>query len=117
GLGHFYDLSRHPGVRTGERTKQSRWEFLDQEDVRRGLVDFSDDKITRITLQIPAIHCIACVWLLENLFQLHSGIGRSRVNFLKREVTISFATAEIKLSEIVALLTAIGYEPSLTLGE
>src|SRR5690242_15530993 len=71
GLGHFYDLSRHPGVRANGETAAGRWEFLDEPEVRRRLVDFTDEKITRVTLKIPAIHCIACVWLLENLFQLH----------------------------------------------
>ena len=67
--------------------------------------------------RIPAIHCIACVWLLENLFRLHPGIGNSQVNFLKREATICFAPQKISLSEVVTLLASIGYEPALTLGE
>lgn len=117
GLGHFYDLNQHPGVRIRPATPGKRWAYLDEPELQRRVLDFTDGKVSRVTFQIPAIHCVACVWLLENLFQLHPGIGRSQVNFPKREVAITFATAKISLSEVVALLASIGYEPALTLGE
>src|SRR6202142_2857629 len=72
GLGHFYDLARHPGVRM--RKKSEDWAYLDQPELARQLLDFVDEKLTRVTFHIPAIHCLACVWLLENLFQLHPAI-------------------------------------------
>jgi Cu+-exporting ATPase len=117
GLGHFYDLNRHPGIRVAKPAPSAQWVYLDDPEVRARLVDFSDGRTTRLTLRIPSIHCVACVWLLENLFNLHPGIGRSRVNYARREVSISFADDRIRLSELVALLVSIGYEPSLTLGE
>src|SRR6266700_5518934 len=113
GLGHFYDLGRHPGVRLRRSPKHKQWAYLDEPDIGRQLFEFSDENITKVTFQIPAIHCIACVWLLENLFQLHPAIGRCVVNFPKREAAIGFATGKIALSELVALLASIGYEPEL----
>jgi Cu+-exporting ATPase len=115
GLGHFYDLSEAPGVRLDQPSNTNQWTYLDQPDVAEHLLDFADAKISRVTFHIPAIHCIACVWLLENLFQLHTAIGRSQVNFPKREVAISFTTGAIALSELAALLTSLGYRPELTL--
>ncbi len=85
--------------------------------MRKQLLDFSDGNISRLTWRIPAIHCVACVWLLENLFRLHPAIGASEVNFLKREVTITFSAGKIALSELAGLLASMGYEPQLTLGE
>jgi Cu+-exporting ATPase len=117
GLGHFYDLNRHPGIRVAKPAQMRKWDFLDEPEVVRQLVDFSDEKITRVTLRIPAIHCIACVWLLENLFQLHPAIGRCTVNFPRREAAITFSTGKLRLSELVTLLCDIGYEPQLTLSE
>lgn len=117
GLGHFYDLRQSPGIRIQRPTLREQWAFLDEPVVRRQLLDFADDRQSRVTFHVPAIHCIACVWLLENLFRLHPGVGRSVVNYARREVAITFSTGEIKLSELVALLASIGYEPSLTLGE
>ena len=117
GLGHFYALSDHPGIRVRNPVRQGKWDFLDEPIITRQLVDFSNEKLTRVTFQIPGIHCLACVWLLENLFQLHPGIGRCQVNFPAREVAISFETGKIRIGELVALLSSIGYEPHLTLGE
>ena len=117
GLGQFYDLSRHPGVRIRRPAKREQWAYLDDPALQQQLLDFTDGKVSHVTFQVPAIHCVACVWLLENLFRLQPGIGRSQVNFPRREATITFATEKLPLSELVALLASIGYEPVLTLGE
>jgi Cu+-exporting ATPase len=117
GLGQFYDLSRHPGVRGRDAARPEQWAFLDDPELQQKLLDFTDGSLSRVTFRIPAIHCIACVWLLENLFRLHPGIGNSQVNFLKREATICFAPQKVSLSKVVTLLASIGYEPALTLGE
>jgi Cu+-exporting ATPase len=117
GLGQFYDLSRHPGVRVRRPARRQQWAYLDDPALQQRLLDFTDGKVSRVTFQVPAIHCVACVWLLENLFRLQPGIGRSQVNFPRREVAITFATEKLPLSDLVALLASIGYEPVLTLGE
>ena len=117
GLGQFYDLNRHPGVRIRQQTRQQQWAYLDDPGLQQRLLDFTDGKVSRVTFQIPAIHCVACVWLLENLFRLHPGVGQSQVNFPRREAVITFAPEKIRLSELVGLLVSIGYEPVLTLGE
>lgn len=117
GLGHFYDLNRHPGVRIRAAGKAEPWACLDEPSVQERLLDFTDGKTSRVTFHVPAVHCVACVWLLENLFQLHPGIGRSQVHFPRREVSITFACDRIRLSEVAALLASLGYEPALTLGE
>jgi P-type Cu+ transporter len=117
GLGQFYDLNQHPGLRPAGLAAAERWAYLDQPELQAKLLDFTDGRSSRVTFQIPSIHCVACVWLLENLFRLHPAIGDSRVNFARREVSIRFATGRLKLSELVTLLASIGYEPCLTLEE
>ena len=117
GLGHFYELSRSPGLRVRQATQREQWAYLDEPALQQRLLDFTDGKVSRVTFHIPAIHCLACVWLLENLFRLHPGLGQSQVNFPRREVALSFTPEKIALSELVALLASLGYEPSLTLGE
>jgi Cu+-exporting ATPase len=115
GLGRFYDLQSHPGVRASGSRDSERWRFLDEPGVRDRLLDFTDGRLSRVTFQVPQVHCVACVWLLENLFQLRGGIGKSRVNFARREVSIDFQAEELRLSEVAALLASLGYEPSLKL--
>ena len=117
GLTQFYELQAAPGTRVRAATVAAKWKFLDDPAVAEKLFDFTDGRQARVTLHLPAIHCVACVWLLENLFKLHAGIGRSLVNYSRREAAITFAPAQIKFSELAALLAAIGYEPELTFGE
>lgn len=116
GLGHFYELNQQAGVQIKRTARREQFLFLDEPVVREKLVEFTDGKTSRVTFQVPTIHCIACVWLLENLFLLKPGIGRSTVNFQKREVSIQFEEAKTPLSEVVALLASLGYEPSLSFG-
>ena len=117
GLGQFYELNAAPGARIRESARQARWAFLDDPAIQEQLLDFADERQARVMLHLPAIHCVACVWLLENLFKLHPGIGHSQVNFSRREAAITFARDKIKFSELAALLASIGYEPELTFGE
>jgi Cu+-exporting ATPase len=116
GLGHFYELSANAGVKIQRTPRREQFLFLDEPAVREKLVDFSDGKTSRVTFTVPSIHCVACVWLLENLFQLHPGIGRCTVNFPRREAAIQFENGKIALSELVSLLASLGYEPTLSFG-
>src|SRR4051794_2121531 len=113
GLGDFYKLGEVAGTRVKENPRHDQFAYLDEPAVRERLVDFADERMTRVTFHLPAIHCIACVWLLENLFRLKPGIGASQVNFLRKEATLTFENDRVKLSEVVALLASLGYEPEL----
>ena len=116
GLSNFYELADTAGLRV-KATREDQFKYLDEPVVRARLSNFQDKRITRITFHIPAIHCIACVWLLENLFRLKAGIGESQVDFPRKEVAVTFENAQVKLSEVVALLASLGYEPELKLSD
>lgn len=117
GLAQFYELGCHPGATVGAGRSKTNWSYLDEPALQQRLLDFTDGKVSRVTFQVPAIHCIACVWLLENLFRLNPAIGKSVVNFPRREIAVSYATQELPLSELAGLLASLGYPPRLTLGE
>ena len=113
GLDEFYRLGGAQGVRGGGTEEEGRFAFLDAPEVRSALVDYSDERRTRVTFRVPAIHCVACVWLLEHVFRLRPGIGDSSVNFLRREVALTFDPSVLRLSEVASLLASLGYEPDL----
>jgi Cu+-exporting ATPase len=108
----YYDYEQTPGVKPSIENKEV-YDYLDQEDIKRSVLDFYDGQLARITLYIPVIHCSSCVWLLEHLDQLNPGIIKSRVNFNKKESSITYDETKIKLSELMSLLTAIHYKPHL----
>ena len=110
----YYDFDERAKL-SFKPAKASRFEALDDESVRRALLQFSDGTIARTTFHLPNIHCASCIWLLENLYQINPAMLRSEVNFLKKEIALTFREQEIKLSEVVGLLTKLGYEPELRL--
>lgn len=114
-LGTYYSTESFPGLKPVERDKISRFAYLDDESIRHRLLDFTDDTQSRVTFSLPQIHCSSCILLLENLFRLNSGISTTRVNFLRRELRVSFNDGKISLRELVQLLASIGYEPDLSL--
>jgi len=115
GLCNYYDMEGSPGAQMLRTELGDRFAFLDLDDIRAQLVDFSDGNITKITFFIPNIHCSSCIWLLEHLERLHRGVMSSQVNFMRKELSVSFDHGELSLRQLVELLTSVGYEPSLSL--
>jgi len=114
-LDRYYQMMPTPGIRLDqENTSGTRYAYLDNDEIRMKIVDFSDGGVSRVNLFIPAIHCSSCIWLLENLSTLHAGIMHSHVNFVRKEVSITFRESEISLREIVELLHAIHYIPDIS---
>jgi Cu+-exporting ATPase len=117
GLGQFYELGPRSGARVESEVAADKYGFLDEQSVRARFVDFSDERTTRVSFSLPGIHCVACVWLLENLFRLKPGVGETSVNFARQEARISFDPGQVRLSEMAALLDSIGYAPELKLAD
>jgi Cu+-exporting ATPase len=114
-LDRYYEMMPTPGIRLDqENSPGTRYAYLDADEIRQKLLDFSDGGVSRVNLFIPAIHCSSCIWLLENLNTLHSGIMHSHVNFVRKEVSITFRESEITLRQVVELLHSIHYIPDVS---
>ncbi|MFN5073111.1 MAG: heavy metal translocating P-type ATPase metal-binding domain-containing protein, partial [Cyclobacteriaceae bacterium] len=115
-LCEYYSFSDRPGINRKEVNRES-YAYLDEAAIQQRLVAFKSDQFTRVEFFIPAIHCISCIWLLENLQRLHSGVIKSQVNFSRKRVTIDFRLGALALSELAALLDSVGYSPQISLSE
>ncbi len=113
----YYNLNTNPGISPAKFLYSGKYSYLDNEEIRKKLIRFTDGHQTHITFYIPKIHCSSCIWLLENLHRLNEGVISSTVNFLKKEATIVFNSEKVKLSEIAELLGHIGYEPLINLND
>ncbi|EDM36788.1 Cu(I)-translocating P-type ATPase [Pedobacter sp. BAL39] len=112
-LTDYYAYNDVPGQTQKHQAKH--FEYLDESTITAKLVDYQDENITVITFYIPAIHCSSCIWLLEHLHKINPAIRQSRIDFLKKQVLVTFKNREISLREVVELLAIIGYEPLISL--
>ena len=114
-LHQYYTFEKTPGVRIADRDHESKYAFLDKEEVKQKLYEFGEGNSARVTFYIPSIHCVSCIWLLEHLNRLNKGVKQSAVNFVRKEVTVNFNTSETSLREVVELLVSIHYIPDISL--
>jgi len=114
----YYDIETNPGgTQRNVSTRSNRFDYLSDQDTILKLLDFQNENESHVTFTIPLIHCASCIWLLENLHQLHDGVISGRVDFLKKSVHIKFNHQLFSLRDLVLLLSRIGYEPSINLAD
>lgn len=110
----YYNFQENPGI-SPKNFESKKFEYLDDQSTINKLLDFRDDKISKITFFIPQMHCSSCIWLLENLFKLNPAITSSTVNFVRKELSVKFLHEKVSLKEVVVLISSIGYEPQINL--
>ncbi|MFC6999930.1 heavy metal translocating P-type ATPase [Rufibacter roseus] len=116
----YYNLEagEKPGVTVkSEEVQANQFTYLDEPATQNQLLTFQSETLHKVLFQIPGMHCSSCIWLLENLFKLDNGVIESRVNFPRKEISVSFHPQKTKLSNIVTLLHKIGYGPTLNLSD
>ncbi|MDG6774518.1 heavy metal translocating P-type ATPase [Thiomicrorhabdus sp. ZW0627] len=84
-------------------------EFYDYDEVQSQYVGDLGDR-REITLMSEAIHCAACVWLIEHTMAKMDGILLATVNFTNKQIKVRWDNSKIKLSEIISKLNSIGYD-------
>lgn len=114
-LSSYYKFETTPGLRVDNPGHESKYGYLDKEEVQQKLYIFQEGDLVKVKFYIPGIHCASCIWLLEQLTRLNPGIKQSSVNFINKELTVSFLTREISLRHVVELLVSIHYVPDISL--
>lgn len=115
-LCNYYDLEKTPGI-SPPKNVSKKHEYLENQEIVEKLIDFKDDERMLVTFYLPQVHCSSCVWLLENLYKLNPHIFSSRINFLKKELKLSFNYHQLSLRQLVELLASIGYEPEINFSD
>lgn len=111
-LCNYYTYNDKPGQKSLQDT---HFEYLDEPSIVNQLIDYKDKQHTIVRFYIPNVHCSSCIWLLEHLYKINPAIFESRVDFIKKEASISFEHQQITLKNVVEILTKIGYEPLISL--
>ncbi|MEA3373893.1 MAG: heavy metal translocating P-type ATPase [Campylobacterota bacterium] len=81
-------------------------------------VTTNSEGFQEVSLIIEGIHCAACVWLNEKALHKMEGVVNVHINFTTNKAQITWADSVVKLSGIIDMIRAIGYnafpyDPSL----
>ncbi|MCP9771003.1 HAD family hydrolase [Lacihabitans sp. LS3-19] len=111
----YYDLNQNAGVSLKSKNFNGKFDYLEEKLIQDELLAFKNESIAKVILYVPSIHCSSCVWLLENFPKIKLGVITSRLNFVKKELSIDFDPNLVSLKEIVELMATLGYEPKINL--
>jgi len=113
----YYDLNQRPGTSQKNLYNNTKYEWLDDAESVKKLIQYSDGKVTVVTFFIPSIHCSSCIYLLENVYKIQPAITKAQVNFLRKEFRLTFRSEEISLRNVVELIARLGYAPELNMND
>lgn len=72
-------------------------------------VNTNDEGFAEVSLIIEGIHCSACVWLNEKALHKLEGVVDAHINYTNNKARITWSDEVIKLSQIIEMIRAIGY--------
>lgn len=113
GLNNYYELQKTPGTVITNKQENKDFSYLDDLDLLESIHEFYSEKVAKITLLIPSIHCSSCVWLLEKLPSILNGVQSSRCNLFQSKLTINYCPKIVDLSQIISQIYQLGYETEL----
>lgn len=113
----YYNIEAAPGATQKNPVLPGTFDYLNDEKVQAQLLQYKDEQLAKVTFFIPTMHCSSCIWLLEHLYKLNAGVLQAKVNFLKKELQISYQPQQTSLKDVVMLLSSIGYEPAISLND
>lgn len=111
GLESFYQRTPDGELLSPPPVPTKDIELYDYDEVQAQFVEKLGD-VREITLMSSAIHCAACVWLVEHRLAKISAVQLARVNFTNKQIKIRWDNRQIQLSEIIRQLNEIGYDAS-----
>lgn len=113
----YYTLDKNAGQSLKNQKYAKNYAYLNDAEVQEKLIEFEQPGLAQVSFYLPQMHCVSCIWLLENLYKLDVGVTHARVQFLKKTATIQFNPEKTSLRKLAALLASIGYAPDINLGD
>lgn len=114
-LGMYYNKTSRTNQSLSLLKAKRKYVFLNNTDIANKLLRFQNNTLSIVRFFLPDIHCSSCIYLLEKLPELEKSMLRSEVNFIRKEVTISFDHHRTKLQQVAVLLSQLGYPPDISL--
>lgn len=110
GLDRFYQLLAS-GEATPTPAKASRRAYAEFDDPTfRSLYSRPvPNGLESIQLILEGVHCSACVWLVEKLPRVLTGVVEARLDIRRGIVEVVYAPSEVSLSRVGRTLDSLGY--------
>ncbi|MCP5157967.1 MAG: cadmium-translocating P-type ATPase [Gammaproteobacteria bacterium] len=111
GLTDFYRHRTAPSRRVEDLLPEPLrgLDLYDRADVQRSFVRAESEQVREAALILEGIVCAACIWLNERHVNALPGVLEFRVNYSTQRARVRWDQHQIKLSEILAAIAAIGY--------
>ena len=108
GLESFYDKAGTTPLSPPINQYEDSSNF-DVESFYDKFVKVNSEGLNEVSLIIEGIHCSACVWLNEKALQKMPGVIEATINFTNNKAHIVWSDDVLKLSAIIDMIRAIGY--------
>lgn len=111
GLTNYYKFRTEPGSKQTALVPEelASVSAYDLPEVQQDFIQHRDD-LNEVSLTIDGITCAACAWLIEHQVKKLSGVVSVQVNSTTQRALIAWQAEQVKLSEILNKIGAIGYQ-------
>ena len=109
GLGSFYDKLGAEKLAPPTQQFEDSTNF-DAPAFYARYVTADADGFSEVSLIIEGIHCAACVWLNEKALDKMEGVVEAYINHTNNKAHIVWDDEMLKLSQIIDMIRAIGYD-------
>ncbi len=116
-LSHHFATTSRQNTSLSYLQAEKKYSFLDHPDIVSDLLTFREERLAVVKFFLSGIHCSSCIYLLEHLPTINKAIYRSEVNFVKKQLTLTYDPESITLKDLAILLAQLGYTPDISLDQ
>lgn len=108
----YYGGDQPAGTSQRERSGDGNtYAILDEPSVASRFIEYTDARRMRVRFALPTIHCASCVWLLERLPHISTGLISSEVDLQRKSITVDADPRVLSVRSVAEILHSVGYEP------
>lgn len=111
GLQRFYDLKDEDDETIPGRATGGGYELFDDPAFQQQHVRGMGDGLKTTDLYLEGVHCAACVWLVEKLPTVLTGVVETRLDIRRKVASVVWDDETVKLSRLARTLDSLGYPP------
>ena len=112
GLQRYYHLQAgNPGKPSPARPTGRAYAELDDREFLDAHAPIVAPDLRCTDMYLEGIHCSACVWLVEKLPRVATGVVESRLDMRRALLRVVWEDSKVSLSHIARTLDSLGYTP------